>query len=58
MSRDGRPVSWIADDFQRAADLLEPLTHAQYPEVPGSREVFRSCVQTAAVVLNFQTHGG
>src|SRR5258708_5627551 len=58
MSRDGRQVAWIRGYFERAADLFDPLTHAQDPEVAGSREVFRSCLQTASVVLNFETHGG
>ena len=58
MGCDCRPVPRIADDFERAADLLDSFAHAQYPEVAGSREVFRGCLQTASVVLNFETHSG
>jgi hypothetical protein len=58
MSRDGRPVSRIADDFERAADLLDPLTHSEDSEVALSRKACRSRVETASVVLNFQTDGG
>ena len=56
VSGDCRSVSRTADDFERAADLVHALAHPEDSEVTLSREVVRSCVETAPVIVNIETH--